>query len=86
MNKATTLLIVAIILLLSSLGSAKSEYKVVSTTKNTTTITLALSYTGKDDYYVKSTSPIIKNLLFTFHTLAFNDFTFKITDPNNKRF
>jgi hypothetical protein len=54
--------------------------------RNTTTITLTLNYTGSDNYYIKSTSPIIKTLLFSFHTQSFQDFYFKITDPNNKRF
>ncbi len=65
---------------------AKSEYNVVSTSKNTTTITLTLNYTGADQYYLKPTSPILKNLLFTFRTHTFFDFSFKITDINNKRF
>lgn len=75
-----------LILLLSLLGHAKSSYRVTGSNKNTTTITLNLAYTGQEDYYVKQSSPISKNLIFTFHTLAFNDFTFKITDANNKRF
>jgi hypothetical protein len=68
------------------LSITKSEYRVTNTVRNTSTVTLTLSYTGKDDYYIKSSSPISKNLIFTFHTLAFNDFTFKIVDANNKRF
>lgn len=75
-----------VLLLCALLGHAKSSYKVTGTNRNTTTITLNLAYTGQDDYYLKPTSPISKNLIFTFHTLAFNDFAFKITDANNKRF
>jgi hypothetical protein len=76
---------IAIALLLACI-QAKSQYKVVNTFKNTTTITLTLNYTGADEYYVKPTSPIIKSLLFSFRTHTFFDFSFKITDTQNKRF
>lgn len=66
--------------------SAKTDYKVVNTVKNTTTVTLTLNYSGSDSYYIKESSPIVKTLIFTFHTQTFFDFTFKFTDPNNKRF
>ena len=75
-----------VILLCTLLAHTKSSYRVTSTNRNTTTITLSLTYTGQDDFYIKPTSRISKNLIFTFHTLAFNDFTFKITDANKKRF
>jgi len=75
-----------VLLLCNLLAQAKSNYRVTDTNKNTTTITLTLTYTGQDDYYIKTTSPVSKNLIFTFHTLAFNDFTFKINDANKKRF
>jgi hypothetical protein len=65
---------------------AKSDYKVVSSFKTTTSITLTLNYTGDADYYLKSTSPIVKVLNFHFQTHTFFDFSFKITDPYNKRF
>lgn len=82
-QKLVVLLILAVVL---TVIEAKSEYKVVNTVRNTTTVTLTLNYTGTDNYYIKPTSPIIKTLNFYFHTLTFSDFTFKITDPNNKRF
>jgi alpha-glucosidase len=66
--------------------TAKSQYKVVNTLRNSTTVTLTLNYTGTDDYYIKESSPIIKTLTFYFHTHTFFDFSFKITDPSNKRF
>jgi len=75
-----------VVLLASYVAQSRSNYKVTATNRNTTSITLILTYTGQDEYYVKPTSPIAKNLVFTFKTLAFNDFTFKITDQNNKRF
>ena len=82
--KPTIQILLLALLLVTSLQ--KSDYKVVNSVKNTTTITLTLQYTGQDDYYLKPTSPISKNLIFTFHTLGFNDFTFKFVDANNKRF
>ena len=81
MFKAILLLTCLIIL-----SSSKSAYKVVGTYKNSTTVVLNLTYTGSDDFYIKPTSPIVKHLQFTFHTLGFNDFTFKIIDINNKRY
>ena len=64
----------------------RSEYKVTNAEKTSSTITLSLAYTGADDYFKKPTSPILKELTFTLHVLAFQDFTFKITDPKNSRF
>ena len=86
MNSFKTSVLWVVIALLLACIHTKSQYKVVSTFKNTTTISLTLNYTGNDDYYLKATSPIIKTLLFSFRTHTFFDFSFKITDPNNKRF
>ena len=72
--------------LLVALTFSKSNYKVTANTTNSSSISLTLSYTGSDDYYVKPTSPIIKTLHFYFHCMTFGDFSFKISDPNNKRF
>lgn len=81
------LLATLVVLFLFTLAChSKSNYKVTGTNRNTTTVTLTLTYTGQEEYYVKPTSPVSKNLIFTFRTLAFNDFFFKITDANNKRF
>lgn len=86
MNFRRNILLLTVLILLVLPTLAITSYRVTGSSKNTTTIVLSLEYTGKDDYYLKPTSPISKRLLFTFHTLAFNDFTFKITDSSNKRF
>ena len=83
-NISQLFLFVAVFLIV--IGQAKSSYRVSNTVKNTSTVTLTLTYTGSDDYYIKPSSPISKNLIFTFHTLAFNDFYFKIVDADKKRF
>ena len=75
-----------ILLALLALSLCRSSYTVIDSYSNSTSYVLLLNYTGKASYYEKPTSPIIKQLKFTFHCLAFNDFFFKITDPNNKRF
>ena len=84
MSKNLTALIVVVLLV--GLSQSKTSYKVTNSLLNTTSVTLTLSYTGQDEYYIKPTSPISKTLTFFFHTLAFNDFYFKITDANNKRY
>jgi len=86
MNSQRRLLLCIIITILFTSIHAKSQYKVINTIRNTSTLTLTLNYTGSDNYFIKETSPIIKKLTFTFHTHTFFDFLFKITDPNNKRF
>ncbi len=69
-----------------SCAISKSSYKVITRTSTSSNITLTLKYTGNDSYYIKPTSPIIKDLLFTFQMHSFSDFTFKITDVNMTRF
>jgi hypothetical protein len=86
MKKASELAIFIVLCLLFSCALASSEYKVTDASKNISSVTLRLTYTGKDDYYLKPTSPIIKDLIFTFRSLTFDDFTFKIIDANNKRY
>jgi len=86
MTQACKLIAFTVLCLLLSSAFAKSEYKVTDALKNASSVTLHLTYTGKDDYYLKPTSPIIKTLIFTFHCLTFDDFTFKIVDASNKRF
>jgi alpha-glucosidase len=83
MTKATSILL---LIALVVLASARSEYKVVNTVKNTTSITLTLSYTGTQDYHIKTNNPIIKTLNFHYQTHTFFDFSFKIKDSNNNRF
>ena len=61
-------------------------YKVVSTQFTSSTVVLGLSYTGQEDYHVKPTNPIIKDLTFTLTTYTFNDFDIKITDVKKSRF
>jgi hypothetical protein len=73
-------------LTLLALLQAKTDYKVVNSVRNVTSVVLTLNYTGSDSYYIKESSPISKSLTFVFHTLTFSDFTFKFTDANNKRF
>lgn len=68
------------------LGSCTSQYKVASVRENSTSMELDLQYFGKDEYYIKQTSPIVKNLLFTFHVCDYLNFNVKIVDKNNKRF
>ena len=65
---------------------SKSEYKVTGNTTTLSNITLTLEYTGKDDFYLKKTSPIIKNLIFVLQVHSFTDFSFKITDTNRTRY
>lgn len=55
-----SVLLLTTLILLASLAVSKSEYKVTSVNKTASTIYLGLQYIGKDDYYVKPTSPIIK--------------------------
>lgn len=83
MAKATSVLL---LIVLAVFVSARSEYKVVSTVKNTTYVTLTLSYTGTQNYHIKENNPIIKSLNFHYQTHTFFDFSFKITDSNNKRY
>jgi hypothetical protein len=64
----------------------KSAYKVTNFVTDPSRIILTLQYTGKDSYYLKPTSPIVKDLIFTFQVHSFYDFYFKITDLNKKRF
>ena len=80
--KVQLLLLISLILL----ASCKSNYKVVAAEKSSSTVALSLEYTGSDDYYVNEKSPIIKQLKFTFHVYAFQDFEFKITDSKSTRF
>ena len=80
------LVILVLAIAFFAMVSAKSAYKVTNSYRNLTTVVLTLNYTGTDTYYLNEKSPIVKNLTFIFHTLAFNDFYFKIIDTNNKRF
>jgi hypothetical protein len=74
-----TLLQLILLLSLSSvLITCTSKYKVTALHQTESTVTMTLAYTGQDEYYIKPTSPIIKDLNFTFHAHALNDFYFKI--------
>jgi alpha-glucosidase len=63
-----------------------SEYRVVNETRNASAVTLALEYFGPDEFYLKPKSPIAKRLAFVLQTLTFDEFTFRVTDPNKARF
>ena len=65
---------------------ALSQYTVVKQDIGSTYIKLDLKYTGQGDYYVKPKSTIVKDLVFHFKALTYNQFTFKIYDPNYPRF
>ncbi len=67
MPKITTILV---IIALAIYAQTKSEYKVVKATKTSSNITLDLDYFGKEQYYLKPTSPVIKHLTFTFQCQA----------------
>jgi hypothetical protein len=71
-----------LLLLLIVLGSTKSQYRVVNTQSNASSMNLTLLYTGSDDYYIKPTSPIVKYLKFMFSVHTFSDFYVRITDLN----
>jgi hypothetical protein len=75
-----------VLLCVITLTFGRSPYKVVSTQSTTSTIVLGLRYTGQDEYYIKPTSPILKDLTFTLTVYTFNDFDFKITDAKRNRF
>ena len=76
----------AVLLVLLTLIHAKSEYRVVNVDKTLSRITLTLRYTGTDEFYLKPTSPIIKDVKFVFNVHAFYDFYIKITDLHNQRY
>lgn len=77
------LLVFAAVLVLSM---SITQYKVVSTSQNTSSFTLQLAYTGNESYYGKATSPIIRDLLFTIRCHTTTDLSIKITDLNKTRF
>lgn len=84
MKNPTSFLLILTVLLV--LASCTSKYQVISFANTSNTYTFLLRYTGTEEYYLKPTSPIIKDLTFVFHSLTYNDFTFKIFDTNNHRF
>lgn len=77
---------ITVLLLLIALFNAKSDYRVTNVEKTLSRITLTLRYTGTDEYYIKPTSPIIKDVKFVFNMHAFYDFYIKITDLHNARY
>ena len=83
-----TLLMMArhLIILLLLFVYAYSQYTVASKDLGSTYVKLGLKYTGQGDFYVKEKSKIAKELVFHFKALTYNDFTFKIYDPNQNRF
>ncbi len=75
-----------LLLCIITFASARSPYKVTSAQSTSSTVVLGLTYTGQDDYYIKPSSPIIKELTFTLHVYTFNDFDIRITDAKKNRF
>lgn len=84
MNKFGSYLLLICIMI--ALVTCHSKYRVTRSEHNTSTITLDLTYTGTDQYYLKPTSPIIKNLQLTIKTYSYTDFNIKIVDRINQRF
>ena len=80
------MLATSIFFLLTLAMALSSTYKVSSTFSNSSHIILSLQYTGSEDYYIKKSSPIYKNLTFTLACLSFSDLTFLITDSANQRY
>jgi hypothetical protein len=80
LHKLTVLLVLIVLI------NAKSDYRVVNVDRTLSRITLTLRYTGTDEYYLKPTSPIIKDAKFVFNVHAFYDFYIKITDLHNTRY
>lgn len=74
------------VLALILLVSARSQYKVASSSCDVSSCALELAYTGTDDYYISPKSAIIKNLNVVFQALTYSDFHIKITDSKNRRF
>jgi hypothetical protein len=75
-----------LLLVLLAVANTRSDYRVVNVDKTLSRITLTLRYTGTDEYYLKPTSPIIKDVKFIFNMHAFYDFYIKITDLNSTRY
>jgi hypothetical protein len=65
---------------------AYAQYAVVNQDVGSTYVKLNLNYTGTRDYYVKPKSKVVKELVFHFKALTYNDFSFKIYDPKQNRF
>ncbi len=74
------------LLILIIVALTHAQYSVISQDIGSTYIKLGLNYTGTQDYYVKTKSKIIKQLIFHFKALTYNEFTFKIYDPAVSRF
>lgn len=77
---------IALFLCILVLVAARSQYRVVKSDIGSSSIRFDLQYTGSDSYYIKPTSPIIKDLTFVFRSYTFNDFDFKIYDSTKTRF
>ena len=77
---------IALLLLLLTIASSKSQYRVTNVQKTLSRVTLTLQYTGTDQYYLKPTSPITRDLKFVFNVHAFYDFYIKITDLHQARY
>lgn len=77
---------ILLLVIFVTLAVSKSQYRVTNVDKTSSRITLTLRYTGSDQFYLKDTSPMIKDLKFVFNVHAFYDFYVKITDLNKQRY
>jgi len=75
-----------LVLIISIVALTYSQYAVVSQDIGSTYVKLTLNYTGTRDFYIKPKSKVVKQLIFLFKALTYNDFSFKIYDPNLNRF
>lgn len=82
----SSLYLVLLLGCLAVLGTCTSKYRVTNTNTTSSSVSFTLAYTGTEEYYLKPTSPIIKNLVFSLHCYSFSDFGFKIIDANKNRF
>ena len=71
---------------LLTLTTSLSNYEVTKQDTDTSSITLTIKYTGSENYYIRSSSPIMKELIVYLQVLNYYDFRLKIYDPSNSRF
>lgn len=64
----------------------QTQYTVTSQDIGSTYVKLGLKYTGQSEYYVKPKSKVVKDLIFHFKALTYNEFSFKIYDSTQIRF
>jgi len=77
---------VNLLVLICVTAVAYGQYAVINQDIGSSYVKLTLNYTGTRDYYVKPKSKVVKELVFHFKALTYNDFSFKIYDPKQNRF